>query len=109
MQIFFYVFKNLVKLGVGIFFFQNLLTKEGFQFFMQNFSFLRGLVLFLSKRTTSVRYFLENEGEARGHQAPSPRASTESTSLFHSSLPTSYPTGRRQWRYGECTTPPSQL
>ena len=36
---FFYGLKNLVQLGVEIFFLQNPKRKDGFQFFMQNFRF----------------------------------------------------------------------
>ena len=41
-------------------------------------------MLFLSKKTTIFRYFLENEGGAGGHQAPSPR--DEALSLFDANL-----------------------
>ena len=89
----------MVKFGVGIFFPKS--TRIGrFSIFMKTSSFGGLGALFEYKNDNFSRFFFLNEGlAAGGHQAPNPRASTESTCLFRSSLTTSYATGckKKKW------------
>ena len=70
--------KRLWSWGSGFFFTKSLYVGR-FSISMQNFSICGAGCSFWVKKTTIFRYYLENEGVASGHQAPS--VSTESTSL----------------------------